>query len=433
MGRRRRRRVRRVSRAQPARARQPVVEGQRRLAALRGRAARRGADRAVRGAGLRLRREAADGRARAEVWRDRELADRLEREGASSKRALRRGVLVGTRRLLRAGARQRQAQVDSLTSNIGHLLWSGIVPHERVDSRRRLPDGARRSGRAGACGRCRRPTPATTRSRTTTARSGRTTTRSAQRGWRATGRWPEPHRIVRRMLAACRHFDYQLPEVFAGCRAPTRRSRSHTRRPRARRPGRPARRCCFCSSCSACRPTARQGWLDDGARVPSWAGDPAGGDPGLRAHLGRSRREWGITVERTGEDRDPQSRSGSPSRPPATAGSMDRVAARGRLVDAGHEVTLFASGDSLTKAKLVVRLRPGAERADRPHRAGAPSRARCYARADDFDVINDHSGLTAAALGGALETPVVHTVHGPLDGEPGRPTSRSRRSRPTSA
>jgi glycosyltransferase involved in cell wall biosynthesis len=39
----------------------------------------------------------------------------------------------------------------------------------------------------------------------------------------------------------------------------------------------------------------------------------------------------------------------------------------------------------------------------------------CYARADEFDIVNDHSGMPAAALGGALQTPVLHTVHGPLD------------------
>jgi glycosyltransferase involved in cell wall biosynthesis len=43
----------------------------------------------------------------------------------------------------------------------------------------------------------------------------------------------------------------------------------------------------------------------------------------------------------------------------------------------------------------------------------------CYERAEEFDVINDHSGLPAAALGGLLETPVLHTVHGPLDAEGG--------------
>ena len=43
----------------------------------------------------------------------------------------------------------------------------------------------------------------------------------------------------------------------------------------------------------------------------------------------------------------------------------------------------------------------------------------CFERADEFDVINDHSGPPAAALGAVVDTPVVHTVHGPLDGEPG--------------
>jgi len=38
---------------------------------------------------------------------------------------------------------------------------------------------------------------------------------------------------------------------------------------------------------------------------------------------------------------------------------------------------------------------------------------------DEFDVINDHTGPLGAVLGGLVETPVVHTVHGPLDGEPG--------------
>src|SRR5207244_4967910 len=43
----------------------------------------------------------------------------------------------------------------------------------------------------------------------------------------------------------------------------------------------------------------------------------------------------------------------------------------------------------------------------------------CFERAADFDVINDHSGLPAAAIGGAVPTPVLHTIHGPLDSEGG--------------
>ena len=89
------------------------------------------------------------------------------------------------------------------------------------------------------------------------------------------------------------------------------------------------------------------------------------------------------------------------------------------LVDAGHEVTLFASGDSLTKAELdAVYERPPSELIGRslPELRHALS---CYTRAGDFDVINDHSGMPAAALAGTLRTPVLHTVHGPLDGEAG--------------
>jgi glycosyltransferase involved in cell wall biosynthesis len=89
------------------------------------------------------------------------------------------------------------------------------------------------------------------------------------------------------------------------------------------------------------------------------------------------------------------------------------------LVDAGHDVTLFASGDSRTKARLVSifdtapSLRIGESLPEFAHALA------CYERADEFDIVNDHSGPPAAALGGAVRTPVVHTVHGPLDGEAG--------------
>ena len=89
------------------------------------------------------------------------------------------------------------------------------------------------------------------------------------------------------------------------------------------------------------------------------------------------------------------------------------------LVDAGHDVTLFASGDSRTKAELayVYETAPSAE-------IGKSSveirhALACLERADEFDVVHDHSGPPAAALAGAIRTPAVHTVHGPLLGEPG--------------
>jgi glycosyltransferase involved in cell wall biosynthesis len=89
------------------------------------------------------------------------------------------------------------------------------------------------------------------------------------------------------------------------------------------------------------------------------------------------------------------------------------------LVEAGHEVTLFASGDSHSNATLVSVY----ERAPSELIGGALPDLRhalaCYAHASDFDVINDHSGPLAAALGAAVGTPVLHTVHGPLDSEGG--------------
>src|SRR5215207_2407381 len=90
------------------------------------------------------------------------------------------------------------------------------------------------------------------------------------------------------------------------------------------------------------------------------------------------------------------------------------------LVADGHEVTLFASGDSRTRASLaaVYEQAPseqiGRTLPDLHHVLHA------YERAGDFDVIHDHTGPLGAVLGALVETPVVHTVHGPLGGEPGQ-------------
>src|SRR5471030_2844859 len=62
------------------------------------------------------------------------------------------------------------------------------------------------------------------------------------------------------------------------------------------------------------------------------------------------------------------------------------------LVDAGHEVTLFAAGDSHTRAKLdfVYDVAPSEEIG----RAFPDLRhvLHCYGQQDSFDLINDHTG-----------------------------------------
>jgi glycosyltransferase involved in cell wall biosynthesis len=89
------------------------------------------------------------------------------------------------------------------------------------------------------------------------------------------------------------------------------------------------------------------------------------------------------------------------------------------LADAGHDVTLFASGDSHTRAKLAaVFERAPSERIG--HTFWELQHAlNCFKRHGDFDVIHDHTGLLGLALGSLLSTPLVHTVHGPLTGHPG--------------
>jgi glycosyltransferase involved in cell wall biosynthesis len=108
--------------------------------------------------------------------------------------------------------------------------------------------------------------------------------------------------------------------------------------------------------------------------------------------------------------------------PPSGYGGIEWVVSllADGLATAGHDVTLFASGDSRSKA-TISSVYPEAPSPligrTQPELWHALS---CYARAEEFDVINDHTGMLGAVLGATVETPVVHTAHGPLDGESGR-------------
>jgi glycosyltransferase involved in cell wall biosynthesis len=103
--------------------------------------------------------------------------------------------------------------------------------------------------------------------------------------------------------------------------------------------------------------------------------------------------------------------------PPTGYGGIELVVSllADGLVDAGHDVTLFASGDSLTKANLSYIFEQAPSELIGRSMPEIRHALACYERADEFDVINDHSGIPSAALGGLVPTPVLHTVHGPLD------------------
>ena len=106
--------------------------------------------------------------------------------------------------------------------------------------------------------------------------------------------------------------------------------------------------------------------------------------------------------------------------PPALYGGTERVVSylTEELVNQGHEVTLFASGDSRTSAELVacsdraLRLYPRAVDA-MPYQA--IQLERIAERADEFDVLHFHIDLMHAPLVRGFAEKTVTTLHGRLD------------------
>ena len=71
------------------------------------------------------------------VWHDSAFADRLEKEAADLKRRFNRDFWVADGEYFAVALDADGRQVDSLTSNNGHLLWSGIVDKSKA---RRVAD-----------------------------------------------------------------------------------------------------------------------------------------------------------------------------------------------------------------------------------------------------------------------------------------------------
>ena len=67
-----------------------------------------------------------------EVWGDELLAARLERQAAELRECFRRDFWMPARGCHALALDGEKRQVDSLTSNIGHLLWSGLLDEEEA-------------------------------------------------------------------------------------------------------------------------------------------------------------------------------------------------------------------------------------------------------------------------------------------------------------
>ena len=90
------------------------------------------------------------------------------------------------------------------------------------------------------------------------------------------------------------------------------------------------------------------------------------------------------------------------------------------LVRRGHDVTLFASGDSRTRGE--PRLAPSRSRAATTSGLTQPELLHaltCVRDAERFDVVSDHTGALGLALSNLTSTPFLNTVHGTLAGEAG--------------
>jgi glycosyltransferase involved in cell wall biosynthesis len=106
--------------------------------------------------------------------------------------------------------------------------------------------------------------------------------------------------------------------------------------------------------------------------------------------------------------------------PPRRYGGTERVVAllTEELVQRGHQVTLFASGDSQTSAELV----PCCERGLRLDHDVTDYVAytmtqlgEAYRRADEFDLIHNHVDYFAFPVADICPTPTLTTTHGRLD------------------
>jgi glycosyltransferase involved in cell wall biosynthesis len=98
------------------------------------------------------------------------------------------------------------------------------------------------------------------------------------------------------------------------------------------------------------------------------------------------------------------------------------------LVKKGHDVTLFASGDSKTSAKLIsvtkrstgvdpkIGFKPSGSRPHIFYELILTSKCFQLSRKGKFDVINSHIDMSSVPFASLIKTPVVTTLHSDLVG-----------------
>lgn len=149
------------------------------------------------------------------VWRDGELAGRLERDAAALRERFNRDFWIEERGHYALALDGEKRCVDALTSNTGHLLWSGILDQHRA---RLVVERLMQDDVWSGWG-----------IRTMSTRDGGYNpieyhngtvwphdTALIAEGMRRYGFRKEAAVLIAALLDAAEHFDYLLPEVFAG-------------------------------------------------------------------------------------------------------------------------------------------------------------------------------------------------------------------------
>ena len=225
-----------------------------------------------------------------DVWRDLALAERLELDATMLRRRFDDAFWLPERGHYALALDRDKTQVDSLCSNLGHLLWSGIVLPERVAP---LVDRLMSDELFSGWG-----------IRTMSTGDGAYSPLSYHNGtvwphdnslcaWglAEAGHWASSHMLVRAMIDAASHFGHQLPEVFAGLDrketpVPGRLSDGGTTPGLGRRYTRAAPPATTRLAARPPKSTARECPPPGRGRVGGNGGAPL--DSGIRRHLGRA-------------------------------------------------------------------------------------------------------------------------------------------------
>ena len=148
-------------------------------------------------------------------WDDLQLADRLEREAATLRERFNRDYWIEARGHYALALDGEKRQVDAMSSNVGHLLWSGIVPDDRaatVVKRLMSPEMFTGWGIRTMSANDAGYNPIEYHDGTVWPHD----TAFVAEGMRRYGHREQASHLALMLVQAAEAFEYRLPEVFAG-------------------------------------------------------------------------------------------------------------------------------------------------------------------------------------------------------------------------